>query len=515
MLSAQVGGPSKKVTGVDDMFEVGVEEMRRLRTDELVVGLCGPIGSPLHKVAGEFARLLEQLYGYECTIIRLSGIIEELGGAVSGQTRFERIQKLIESGNDLRREFGASVLADMVIGKIALEREQAKRIAGSARYERRRRCYIIDSIKNNNELEVLRLVYRDMFHFVGVFAPLHVRQAELEASGMSLPEVYRLIDRDSGEEIEHGQTVRDTFPRADFFIRAGTEASDMSERIQRLLDLILRTKVITPTIAETAMYQAASAAGNSACLSRQVGAAITDKDGEVLAIGWNDVPKFGGGLYNTPTTRGASGSDKRCFNWKGLCHNDEEKDLLAERVVKVLAEGGFVDASSIPRAISALRSSPIRALIEFSRSIHAEMHALLSAGHSAGSRLRGAILYCTTYPCHGCARHIVAAGISAVYYIEPYRKSQAVKLHEDALTEHEEATGKLRILPFDGVSPARFLEFFQMGDAPRKKSGRVIQRNPRDAVPISHTTLESIPALEGLVMQSLVSRNLLKPSARG
>lgn len=515
MQSAQVGGLGKKVTGVDDMFEVGIEEMRRLRTDELVIGLCGPIGSPLHKVATEFARFLEQVYGYECTRIRLSGIIEELRGPVSGPPRFERIQKLIENGNELRREFGASVLADMVIGKIALEREHAKKSTGSARYESRRRCYIIDSIKNNHELEVLRLVYRDMFYFVGVFAPLHVRQAELEAEGMSLPEVYRLIDRDSGEEIEHGQTVRNTFPKADFFIRAGTEASDMSERIQRLLDLILRTKVITPTIAETAMYQAASAAGNSACLSRQVGAAITDKDGEVLAIGWNDVPKFGGGLYNASSARASSGSDKRCFNWKGLCHNDIEKDLLTERVVKVLAEAGFLDQASIVRAISALKASPIRALIEFSRSIHAEMHALLSAGHSAGSRLRGAALYCTTYPCHGCARHIVAAGIHAVYYIEPYRKSQAVKLHEDAITEHEESSGKLRILPFDGVSPARFLEFFQMGDTPRKQSGRVIQRNARDAVPISHTTLESIPALEGLVMQSLVSRNLLKLSDGG
>ncbi len=495
-----------RVTGVDDMFEVGVEEMRKLRTDELIVGLCGPIGSPLHRVAGTFKELLEQRYGYECTIVRLSEVIEEMRGAVTAVKRFDRIQKLIETGNDLRREFGPSVLADMAIGKIAVGREETKKVANAQRYTSRRRCYIIDSIKNNNELEILRLVYRDMFHFVGVFAPLHVRQAELEAGGMTLPEVYQLIDRDSGEEFEHGQTVRDTFPRADFFVRAGIETSDMSDRIQRLLDLILRTKVITPTVAETAMYQAASAAGNSACLSRQVGAAITDESGEMLAIGWNDVPKFGGGLYKTSSNTG----DKRCFNWKGICHNDEEKDFLTEKVVKVLTDGGFIEGASAAKAIGALRSSPIRALIEFSRSIHAEMHALLSAGHSAGARLRGGTIYCTTYPCHACARHIVAAGIQAVYYIEPYRKSQAVKLHEDAITEHEEAKGKLRILPFDGVSPSRFLEFFQMGDIPRKKQGKVIQRNPRDAIPVSHTTLESIPALEGLVMQSLVARKLMK-----
>ncbi len=506
MQSKEASARDPRPTGVDDMFEVGVDEMRKLRTDELVVGLCGPIGSPLHKVAMSFKEVLEQRYGYECTIVRLSAVIEEMRGPLAETRRFDRIQKLIEAGNELRRQFGASVLADMAIGKIALEREKAKKVANAPRYTNRRRCYIIDSIKNNNELEILRLVYRDMFHFVGVFAPLHVRQAELESGGMSLPEVYQLIDRDSGEELEHGQTVRDTFPRADCFVRAGIENSDMSERIQRLLDLIFRTKVITPTIAETAMYQAASAAGNSACLSRQVGAAITDAAGEMLAIGWNDVPQFGGGLYKSS----AVGGDKRCFNWKGICHNDEEKDLLAEKVVTVLRDAGLVEGAQVGRAIGALRASPIRALIEFSRSIHAEMHALLSAGHSAGARIRGGTVYCTTYPCHSCARHLVAAGVQAVYYIEPYRKSQAVKLHEDAITEHEEAVGKMRILPFDGVSPSRFLEFFQMADQPRKREGKVISRNPCDAVPVSHTTLESIPALEGLVMQSLVARKLMR-----
>ena len=71
---------------------------------------------------------------------------------------------------------------------------------------------------------------------------------------------------------------------------------------------------MTPTYAETAMYPAASAAGNSACLYRQVGAAVCDKNGEILAVGWNDVPQFEGGLYvadqNDPTSEKDSPSSR-------------------------------------------------------------------------------------------------------------------------------------------------------------------------------------------------------------
>jgi hypothetical protein len=96
-----------------------------------------------------------------------------------------------------------------------------------------------------------------------------------------------------------------------------------------------------------------------------------------------------------------------------------------------------------------------------------------------------------------------------VYYIEPYRKSLATKLHDDAITEDEETRDKVRILPFDGVSPRRYLDLFRMGASPRKADGVAIQFDPRRVRPVASGMLESVPALEGLVVQSLVSRKLL------
>ena len=502
------------VEGVDDLFEVSPTAVRKLQTDEIIIGLCAPAGSPVHKVAEDLGRMLVQRYGYECEVIRLSRLIEEIDGTVQSASRFERIQGLIDKGNSLRRRFGHSVLADLAISRIAKAREKAKIAAGDTRYSGRRICYIIDSIKNSDELDILRLVYREMFYFMGVFAPLHVRQKELETEGMTLEQVHKIIDRDSGEELAHGQLVRATFPMADFFVRTGAGSDkELSSRLERFLDLILRARLTTPTYAETAMYQAASAAGSSACLSRQVGAAVTDERGDLLAIGWNDVPQFGGGLYSTEVHLEGEVSigDNRCYNWKGgKCWNDQEKDLLAQRVIDTLIGSGIVSTQDRANAIDALKKSPIRSLIEYSRSIHAEMHALLAASQMGGQRVRGGKVFCTTYPCHSCARHIVAAGIRDVYYIEPYRKSLATKLHDDAITEDEETRDKVRILPFDGVSPRRYLDLFQMGPSQRKASGMAIRPDPRQVHPVASGMLESIPALEGLVVQSLVSRKLLE-----
>src|SRR5690606_2597866 len=128
-------------------------------------------------------------------------------------------------------------------------------------------AHIIDSIKNQSELEVLKLVYGDLLYVIGVHAPLFLREANLKKD-MSDSQVTTLIDRDSGEELHNGQTVRQTFPFADYFLRVENRtASEVTERVERFLTLVLAIKPLTPTVHEMAMYAAASAAGHSACLS--------------------------------------------------------------------------------------------------------------------------------------------------------------------------------------------------------------------------------------------------------
>ena len=502
------------------------EVISSTHTNELVIALCGPIGSPMHDVANKIKEMLEETFAYDsCKVIKLSEFIErdvaKTPQNIQAKTgrEVDRIDGLITHGNQMRRQYGASVLAELAVNDIRLDRQINGLDKSTGQFQSRRVCHIIDSIKNQEELTLLKTVYREVLYVVGVFAPVSIREQNLKnkGAGMEPQEVYRLMDRDSGEELEEGQTVSITFPQCDFFLRmeSNTEAQ-LRNRVERFLHLILGTKIITPTRAETAMYAAASAAGNSACLSRQVGAAVTDAEGEVLATGWNDVPRPFGGLYITDHQTDPNGErDMRCWNKDGgKCFNDEEKAGLASQIVGALEK--YIPEADRKTAIqTVLKDKKLRGLIEFSRSIHAEMHALLTALKSCGSRVHGGMIFVTTYPCHSCARHIVASGVKEVYYIEPYKKSLATKLHDDAVTESEAETGKVRILPYDGVAPSKYLALFRMAPDSRKRNGKVIRISPKNGIPRLEKSLEALPSLEALVVKSLTEKQLVNFSGAG
>jgi hypothetical protein len=113
-------------------------DLRGWHTPELVIALCGPIGSPLHEAAEKLHRLLESAHGYNCRTIRLSKFIDELQGPPGPRlSQFERIRWRIDKGNALRKQYGPSVLADLAIRSIASEREKSKP-ADSKDYKPRR-----------------------------------------------------------------------------------------------------------------------------------------------------------------------------------------------------------------------------------------------------------------------------------------------------------------------------------------------------------------------------------------
>lgn len=507
--SEKAGALASSVVG--DLFNT-TTKIHETHTSELVIALCGPIGSPLHDVSAALKTCLEEDFKYErCEVIRLSSIIRTFSKKkIETDNRFNEIRSLISGGDDLREIHGSGVLAELAIHQISNDREEEIKKQEEDYAKPRRVCHIIDSIKNQEELDVLRAVYREMLYCVGVFSPLTIREGLLSKKGLSSPEIYQLIDQDSGEEFDHGQTVRDTFPQSDYFLRLDLPTTtDLEEKTKRFLDLILGTRVITPNLSETAMYMAASAATNSACLSRQVGASLTDKDGIILSVGWNDVPKTGGGLYTSDIP---VKNDNRCWNNPAYCSNDNEKDTIALTIASALVKKGLVSSSDKDAARRALRSDEkLKGLIEFSRAVHAEMHAIITAGKNNGDRIAGGKLFCTTYPCHSCARHIIAAGIREVYYIEPYPKSLAIRLHGDAITENESANEKVRILPYEGVSPSRYYSLFQMKPDSRKikTTGKVKEFKRTSAEPKISKTLEALTTLESLVVRGLRDKKLI------
>jgi hypothetical protein len=114
----------------------------------------------------------------------------------------------------------------------------------------------------------------------------------------------------------------------------------------------------------------------------------------------------------------------------------------------------------------------------------------LSDAARLGHSVRGGTLYCTTFPCHMCAKHIVASGIERVVFLEPYPKSLASELHSDSITVEGGDRGRYQTFPsvdfqhFYGVSPRRYREIFERGKRKNDEDGSFQMYKGGDAQPI-------------------------------
>ncbi|SIS84615.1 anti-phage dCTP deaminase [Chryseobacterium gambrini] len=496
------------------------DKVENTQTEELFIGICAPIGSSREVVIEEIKKQLNKKYFYDVEIIKLSKFIEqhktESVVSKNGETQaFSNLMHKITEGDKLRKRINNSVLAELAIRQILFSRLEEAGIKEEdinlniEDLKSRRKCFIFDSIKNLEELLLLRSVYTENFYLFSIFSPLNERKTNLQAKDLSPSEIDKIVNADDFENNDFGQNVKGTFIEGDFIVRVSNEnIEQLNKKIERYLHLIFESEIITPTFNETAMYSAKSASVNSACLSRQVGASITDKEGNLISTGWNDVPKFGGNLYKEEDI-----NDKRC-KVLGYCSNDNQKNDLIQGILnsiitdpnlKDLLYGNDLLVRNIIENI--LVKSKIKDLIEFSRSVHAEMHAIISGSQLAGSKMVEGKLFCTTYPCHNCARHIIVSGIKEIYYIEPYSKSLCITLHSDAITEDEKSDTKVRILVYDGVAPRRYLSFFNKF-ADRKKDGKLAEFDLKKIKPKSTKSLQALPTLEHQAIHSLEENGL-------
>jgi deoxycytidylate deaminase len=129
------------------------------------------------------------------------------------------------------------------------------------------------------------------------------------------------------------------------------------------------------------------------------------------------------------------------------------------------------------------------------------MHAIVIGSQKTGNEMIGGKLFCTTYPCHNCARHIILAGIKEVFYIEPYKKSLCTELHGDAVTEDEDVVNKVKILMYEGVAPKKYMQFYKLTVDNRKE--KVKYQDFQTAIPKNTITLRALHQLEASVTEQL------------
>lgn len=451
-----------KISGIKDSKEV----ISQNRSSEMFFAVVGPVGAGGSRVIESLKRACEES-GYKTEWIKASTLIsqwhEDNDSPLPSSTEktLELVEAYQDAGDKMRKRDAAEVARE-VLREIARRRAEATDVAyvqgEPVRPNNERRAYLIDSIRHPAEVSLLRRTYGSAFALVGVVCEEGRREKRILEKYFRKPrhhdqevkdQVLRFMQRDSDDAgNKRGQHVAEAFFEADYFVDNSEDDPEgskfaLDEPLGRLVNIVAHDQVIRPTMEETAMHHAHSARVRSACLSRQVGAALVDSDGTVVATGVNEVPAAGGGVYGEGFGLPHDHEDHRCaFRETKFCSSNRQQNKIIDELIVALPELATVgDKLDLAARI---RKTRLGGLIEFSRAVHAEMDALLSAGREGVSTV-GTRLFVTTFPCHYCARHIVGAGVYEVQYIEPYPKSLAIELHSDAIETN----------PFQWMPPER------------------------------------------------------------
>lgn len=426
---------------------------------ELILGIISTVGLDTAEILGCIRDGLEQ-FKYSAVEIKVSSSI--LGQfekeTPSFPNEFDRISHYMDLGNKVRKETkDASILMKGVVAYIYEKFIFQDDEKGSPKS---RTAYIINSIKHPEEVNFLRQVYGDGFHLIGISDNYENRMKYLEKrKHLPKEKAENLLSRDYDEDQADGQHTQDAYQKADYFINMADGKAKNQESIFRLLDLLFGAPFITPTFSEYAMFRAYVASLRSADLSRQIGAVVADdKTKEIIAEGVNDCPRASGGLYWPIYNDDADEYDDEEFgrDYKvGYDSNKIEQKRIIDNILKSLG------MESTDENVKKVKSSGIGTLTEYGRVVHSEMEALLMcARNNISARERS--MYVTTFPCHNCAKHIIAAGVKKVVYIEPYPKSKALEFYRNEISQNETDVDKVRFIPFKGVGPHRFVDLFSM-----------------------------------------------------
>ncbi len=481
---------------------------------ELVIGFVGPAGVNLRLLCDKSAESLRG-FKYKPVEIRLSKLLERYTSWTLPQSKSEdvRIDHLQKVGHDFRSEHKNA--AALVLAAVVAIREERMSKSGSPDIPADGVAYLLNQLKHPNEVKLLRELYGSSFVLIAAHATKDTRRDNLikqiadsegrdkqDADIAKALDIIRIDELEPGPFIvadELGQNTRNTYPLADMFLDLENDSIGVYE-IGRFIDLLFGHPFHSPRPDEVAMYHANAASLRSSDESRQVGAVIVDvkRDSqhqttniEIVATGMNEVPMRGGGFYWDGTPNSPDARDQ----WLIARRDDDraltiKKDVLSELLEVLKREEWLQDSKKSKQTADllkeliplGLKGTQFLDLGEFQRQVHAEMAALIDSARR-GVAVDRHTMYVTTFPCHNCAKHIIAAGIKHVVYLEPYPKSRAVALYEEEIdteskvgapteeskdgapTEEAQKDGVLpRVVfsPYTGIAPRQYQRLFNM-----------------------------------------------------
>jgi deoxycytidylate deaminase len=443
----------------------------RIDFPEIFLGFVAPVGVDMRSSIKHFQTQFER-FGYNVIPIKVTDVFKELEKQVPPAEPLVsapphlRLERYIKYGNQLRAFYeDDQLLAGLSIVSIVEERvkQGGNQVSAPAR-----NVFLLHQFKRREEVELLRSIYGRLFFQISIYSRTgarveHLASSFARAENMGANDAFRpkaeeIIQTDQNEaDNMHGQRVSAIFHNGDLILNADESEKLLEDQICRFVNLLFGSNKISPTRDEYGMFVAKSAALRTLDLSRQVGAAIFSPEGEIAAMGSNEVPKAQGGTYWC--------DDPEQFDDRDYVREHDSNDRRKRELLSEIAKALDRDPEEVLK-IPAINASQFLDALEYGRIIHAEMSAICDAAR-LGYSIKGTTLYSTTFPCHMCAKHIVAAGIAKVIFLEPYPKSLTANLHGDAVRIEGADRGRHQSYPavefthFHGVTHRRYRELFE------------------------------------------------------
>ncbi len=287
---------------------------------------------------------------------------------------------------------------------------------------------VIDAIRNPYEAFFLKRRYAN-FYLMSINTSNSKRLNSLhEYRKLSIKEVSDLDNKEypgkiSGTSKFIAQNIQACIEIADIHIHNSKTSefnqNDLVSQLAWYLALMMHPGLVMPTSVENCMQIAYTVKQSSGCISRQVGAVVTDDSYSVKCVGWNSTPQG-----QTPCLlRSAEDllGGVNIFDYSEYEKNDNVfRKALSDKYFDLI-KSGATQKRNIPFCFKAIQNE-----IEgeknqvHTRSLHAEENAFLQIAKNGGQKLLGGILFTTASPCELCAKKAYQLGIVKIIYIDPY-----------------------------------------------------------------------------------------------
>ena len=287
---------------------------------------------------------------------------------------------------------------------------------------------VIDAIRNPFEAVYFHQRYAG-FYLVSINTPNAERLSHLRSTHKFSDEQIDALDNKeypkklSGKNIYISQNIQKCIEIADIHInnpdRQPFNNNELSSQLHWYVSLILHPGLVTPTSIERCMQLAYSVKLNSGCISRQVGAVITDQSFSIKAVGWNDTPQG-----QTPCVL-RNAEELLAGGKEEIYSNYERKNAKFHNVLDKTYTPVIGNERLCGRNLSYCFKD-LQNEVEgeknqvHTRSLHAEENAFLQLAKYGGEPILGGLLFSTASPCELCSKKAYQLGIKKVVYIDPY-----------------------------------------------------------------------------------------------